>query len=66
MFQIRDESFIIDPGLCPGVIFIQKFNHNSQPDCKMKDWSLDGWGHHNEKGQYVVYDEDGNIISEYY
>ncbi|MCR4785807.1 MAG: hypothetical protein K5847_04035 [Lachnospiraceae bacterium] len=27
---------------------------------------LDGWVHHNEKGQYVVYDEDGNIISEYY
>ena len=27
---------------------------------------LDGWVHYNEKGQHVVYDEDGNIITEYY
>lgn len=27
---------------------------------------LDGWIHYNEKGQHVVYDEDGNIITEYY
>ena len=27
---------------------------------------LDGWVHYNEKGQHVVYDDDGNIISEYY
>ncbi|MCR5236041.1 MAG: hypothetical protein K6E34_02425 [Lachnospiraceae bacterium] len=27
---------------------------------------LDGWVHYNEKGQHVVYDEDGSIISEYY
>ena len=27
---------------------------------------LDGRVHYNEKGQHVVYDEDGNIISEYY
>ena len=27
---------------------------------------LDGWLHYNEKGQHVEYDENGNIISEYY
>ncbi len=27
---------------------------------------LDGWIHYNEKGQHVIYDENGNIISEYY
>ena len=27
---------------------------------------LDGWVHYNKKGQHVVYDDDGNIISEYY
>ena len=27
---------------------------------------LDGWVHYNEKGQHVVYDDDGNIVSEYY
>lgn len=27
---------------------------------------LDGWVHYNKKGQHVVYDDDGNIIDEYY
>ena len=27
---------------------------------------LDGWIHYNEKGQHVIYDEDGNIMAEYY
>jgi len=27
---------------------------------------LDGWIHYNQKGQHVIYDEDGNIVSEYY
>lgn len=27
---------------------------------------LDGWVHYNKKGQHVVYDDDGNIIAEYY
>ena len=27
---------------------------------------LDGWVHYNQKGQHVIYDEDGNIVSEYY
>lgn len=27
---------------------------------------LDGWVHYNKKGQHVVYDEDGNIVDEYY
>jgi hypothetical protein len=27
---------------------------------------LDGWVHYNEKGQHVVYDDDGNIVTEYY
>ncbi|MCR5283628.1 MAG: hypothetical protein K6E18_09680 [Lachnospiraceae bacterium] len=27
---------------------------------------LDGWVHYNEKGQHVVYDEDGRIVAEYY
>ncbi len=27
---------------------------------------LDGWVHYNEKGQHVVYDENGNIAAEYY
>ncbi len=27
---------------------------------------LDGWIHYNEKGQHVVYDENGNIAAEYY
>ena len=27
---------------------------------------LDGWVHYNQKGQHVIYDEDGNIVTEYY
>ncbi|MBQ8117153.1 MAG: hypothetical protein IJ147_03755 [Lachnospiraceae bacterium] len=27
---------------------------------------LDGWVYYNEKGQHVVYDEDGNVVTEYY
>lgn len=27
---------------------------------------LDGWVHYNKKGQHVVYDDDGNIVAEYY
>ena len=27
---------------------------------------LDGWVHYNQKGQHVIYDDDGNIVSEYY
>ncbi|MCR5629281.1 hypothetical protein [Eubacterium sp.] len=27
---------------------------------------LDGWIHYNEKGQHVVYDEESNIVDEYY
>ena len=27
---------------------------------------LDGWVHYNEKGQRVVYDENGDVVAEYY
>ncbi|MCR5503837.1 MAG: hypothetical protein K6F53_12600 [Lachnospiraceae bacterium] len=27
---------------------------------------LDGWLHYNEKGQHVVFNEDGSILAEYY
>ena len=27
---------------------------------------LDRWVYYNEKGQHVVYDEDGNVVTEYY
>ena len=27
---------------------------------------LDGWVHYNEKGQHVVYNDDGSILTEYY
>ena len=27
---------------------------------------LDGWVHYNQKGQHVIYDEDGIIVTEYY
>ena len=27
---------------------------------------LDGWVHYNEKGQHVIYGDDGKIVSEYY
>ena len=39
-------------------------NHGECTDDYQK--VLDGWMHYNEKGQHIVYGEDGSIIAEYY